>query len=110
LGHAFPGLVTQANPSFTVCMVLTAREIKKGDAGALVAGLSLDGKWTGFQSDSRGMTNGLILARGCSSVFNAGLSEVTFIIQEDRLHDLRGGVGISVTGYQIGYTGHKAGC
>jgi hypothetical protein len=105
-----PASLPKLIPSFTVCMVLTAREIKKGDAGALVAGLSLDGKWTGFQSDSRGMTNGLILARGCSSVFNAGLSEVTFIIQEDRLHDLRGGVGISVTGYQIGYTGHKAGC
>jgi hypothetical protein len=100
---AFWGMLSPASlpkliPSSTVCMVLTAREIRKGDTGALVAGLSLDGKWTGFQSDSRGMTIGLILARGCSSVFNAGLSEVTFIIQEDRLHDLRGGVGISATG------------
>jgi hypothetical protein len=105
-----PASLPRLIPSFTRCMVLTAREIKKGDAGALVAGLSLDGKWTGFLSNSRGMTIGLILARGCRSVFNARPSEVTFIIQEDRLHDLRGGVGISVTGYQIGYTGHKAGC
>lgn len=100
---AFWGMLSPASlpkliPSFTRCMVLTAREIKKGDAGALVAGLSLDGKWTGFQSDSRGMTIGLILARGCRSVFNARPSEVTFIIQEDRMHDLRVGVGISATG------------
>jgi hypothetical protein len=49
-------------------------------------------------------------ARGCSSVHSAGRYEGAFIVEEDRVNDLRVGVGVSVTGYQIGYTDHKTGC
>ena len=56
------------------------------------------------------MTIGLPRARGCRSVLNAGLYEGAFIVEEDRVHDLRVGVGVSVTGYQIVYTDHMAGC
>jgi hypothetical protein len=80
------------------CIIMKLLQITKGPDGMPYAELAVGGRWEGFYADRDVFvpTIGLALKRGCKATFYAGPYHVTFVIEEDRVSDLKAGVGISI--------------
>jgi hypothetical protein len=48
--------------------------------------------------------------RGCKLIFDVGPYQVTSVVEEDRLSDLRVGVGISIINFYPGIYNRERGC
>ena len=79
------------------CFLFTLGEIHKGTDGDLRTQLLLGGEWEGWpKSSPQAIAFALPLKRGCYVTFEVPTYDITFVIEEDRVSDLRAAIGISL--------------
>jgi hypothetical protein len=77
------------------CILITLRGIRKYN-NEESAEFLISGDWTEPIPDYQLMMSfKLIIKQGCSSILKGRLYDITFVIEEDRITDLRAGVGVS---------------
>jgi hypothetical protein len=85
------------------CIQLMLRSMIKDLAGRPIAILGVGGNWEGNVDPDISFGFPLAMIRGCRGIFEAGPYQITFVIEEDRLTDIKAGVGISILGrFQVG--------
>jgi hypothetical protein len=78
------------------CFLFTLGSIKKDADGVLMARLFIGGEWEGLTAIPQGFAAWLPLKRECYFKLAVPSYDIIFVIEEDRISDLRAGIGISL--------------
>ena len=92
------------------CIILTLTEITKEADGTDYARAVVSGDWEGYNADMAGVGFGQPIERRCRSIFEAGPYQVTFVVEEDRVRDIRADFGISIGNFREGIRLNKQDC